>query len=260
LNNPAYEVAGASFRYRPSQPLLEGVDLTLAPGDFVALIGPNGAGKSTLLHLLTGWLQPAAGTVHLGGRPIGRWNRGAIARSVAVVPQREEGVFDFTVLEMVLMGRFPHASGTISFESEDDHRAAIEALERVCLAGFEHRSCQQLSGGERQRLLVARALAQETPIILLDEPTSSLDLGHQRMLFALLRELNEAGRTVLAISHDINLAAMYAKELAVLHRGRIVARGRPQEIVERSLLESVYQLPLSIIPTEYGIPAVFPRP
>jgi iron complex transport system ATP-binding protein len=257
LTELLYHLRDVGFRYRPDVPLLEGLDLDVREGDFIALLGPNGVGKSTLVQLLTGWLRPSSGVVQFRGRTPAQWPRLDFARQVAVVPQREDSAFHFTVLEMVLMGRHARQSSLVGFEGEDDYRIALECLDRVCLRGFESRSAQQLSGGERQRLLLARALAQKSPVLLLDEPTASLDLGHQRMMFALLEELNRTeGQTIVVVSHDINLAAMYARELVVLDRGRIIERGSPSQVMRADLLESVYHLPLRIIDSEDGVPLV----
>lgn len=257
MTETLFRLAGASFRYRAEVPLLEGIDLDVRQGDFIALLGPNGVGKSTLIQLMTGWLSPKSGAVEFRGRPPARWNRLEFAREVSVVPQREESAFQFSVLELVLMGRHARHSSLMGYETDEDHRIALEALERVCLRGFEHRTCQSLSGGERQRLLIARALAQQAPVILLDEPTASLDLGHQRLMFSLLEELNRnEGRTIVTVSHDINLASLYARELVVLGRGKILARGTPDEIVQQDLLESVFHLPLHVSRSADGSPMV----
>lgn len=257
MTDPLYRLDSVRFRYRKDAPLLEGVNLRVDAGDFIALIGPNGVGKSTMIQLMTGWLTPLSGEVTFKGKPPHRWDRLELAREIAVVPQREESAFQFSVLDMVLMGRHARQSSLLGFESGEDYQVAREALERVCLGGFEDRNCQHLSGGERQRLLIARALAQQSPVILLDEPTASLDLGHQRMMFSLLEELNRAeNRTIIAVSHDINLACLYAKELVVLDQGRIVERGTPREVARPDLLESVYRLPLTVTHTEDGHPVV----
>ncbi|CAN5257825.1 Fe3+-hydroxamate ABC transporter ATP-binding protein FhuC [soil metagenome] len=254
------ELRGADFSYSPSKPLLHEVDLQVRTGDFIGLIGPNGAGKSTLLHLLTGWLRPTSGAALLHDKPLSEWKRRDIAREIALAPQREEAAFPFTVEEVVLMGRYARQASTFAFSSEQDRRVASEALSEVGLDGFAQRRADELSGGERQRLLLARSLAQQTPILLLDEPTASLDLSHQRLLFTLLEKLNrEKNLTVVAVSHDMNLAAMYCRELAVLHEGRIFARGTPPEILKEELLDKVFHVPLRVTEHPDGAPHVMMR-
>ena len=251
------QLRNASFAYTPASPVIAGLSIEVARGSFLGLIGPNGAGKSTLLHLLSGWLRPTAGVAELHGRPLTAWSRLELARKMAVVPQREENIFDFTVAEMVAMGRYAHHRGSFSIETPEDHDAVTRALSAVELTCYAHRAASQLSGGEYQRLLVARALAQETPILLLDEPTASLDLHHQRLLFSLLQRLNrEQGKTIVAVSHDLNLAAMYCHELALLHGGRLIHRGIPQHVLDKERLQVVYRVPLAVQTGADGIPHV----
>jgi len=250
---PVFDLNEVVFAYDAARPVLRGFGMRLEAGQFLGVIGPNGAGKSTLVHLLSGWLAPTSGGVECQGRPMPEWKRRDLARTIAVVPQREEGAFPFTVEEIVLMGRYPHLAGPIGFEDEEDHRVARESIAAVGLAGFERRPMGQLSGGERQLVLVARALAQKTPILLLDEPTSSLDLSHQRRVFSLLERLNrEQGITILAVSHDINLAALYCHETAVLAGGTFVARGRPDDVLSESLLSTVYDVPVTVFHSPEG--------
>ena len=247
MNEILFDLRNASFAYQTGRPVVEGVTLAVGRGDFLGLIGPNGAGKSTLLHLLSGWLRPTQGEALLQGRAVGAWPRVELARLVAVVPQREESVFQFTVAEMVAMGRYAFHRGAFAAEDAEDRGAVAEALAAVEMDCYADRPASQLSGGEFQRLLVARALAQQTPVILLDEPTASLDLHHQRLLFSLLEGLNrEQGKTIVAVSHDLNLAAMYCTDLALLHRGKLLHRGTPQEVLQQERLEEVYRVPLQV--------------
>lgn len=254
---PVFDLRDVVFGYDADRPVLQGLDLRIDEGQFLGVIGPNGAGKSTLIHLLSGWMRPRSGRIECRGRSLADWSRRDVARFVAVVPQREDGSFPFRVEEIVLMGRYPHLAGAVGFEDEEDHRIAREAIAAVGLAGFESRQMGHLSGGERQLVLVARALAQQTPVLLLDEPTASLDLSHQRRVFSLLERLNrEKGITILAVSHDINLAALYCRETAVLAGGRFVARGRPEEVLSEELLSSVYDVPVSVFRSPEGSLAV----
>ncbi len=248
-----YDLDRVTFGYDSRKPVLRDLSLRIQEGDFLGIIGPNGAGKSTLVFLLSGWLRAQPGSVRFGGKPLESWTRRDLARRIAVVPQREEGTFPFTAEEIVLMGRHPHLGGFIGFEDEEDHHIAREALAAVGLAGYERRTMGRLSGGERQLVLVARALAQRASILLLDEPTASLDLNHQRQVFGLLEELNRTqGLTILAVSHDINLAALYCRETAVLARGHFAARGRPEDVLQRELLEAIYKVPVSIFRSPEG--------
>jgi iron complex transport system ATP-binding protein len=226
--------------------LVEDVDLMLVPGGVVAVVGPNGAGKSTLLRLFAGELAPTAGTVLLDGRPLRSLPPLELARRRAVVPQATALSFPFTVIEVVLLGT------TVPGFNVDDPRAeqaAHTAIRAVGLSGFEDRLFTQLSGGERQRVHIARALCQlatarratsEAAALLLDEPTASLDLAHQGVVLGEARRQAAAGRAVLTILHDLNLAAAYADELVVMSRGHIAARGSPAEVLRDDLLSEVY--------------------
>jgi len=159
--NPLFNLRDVRFAYEPGWAVLDGLSLSINEGDFLGIIGPNGAGKSTLIHILSGWLRPEAGEALFSGRAISEWPRTELARQIAVVPQREEGVFPFTVEEIVLMGRYPMSRGALAFEGEDDRQIAREAIEAAGLGGLAGRPVSQLSGGERQRVLMARALAQK---------------------------------------------------------------------------------------------------
>lgn len=255
-----HELRGVSFAFPNGREVLSGCDFLLREGDFVAVIGPNGAGKSTLLNLLTGYLSPKNGEVNFRGKPLRAWNRRDLACHIAVVPQREETTFPFTVEQAVLMGRYIHQAAPFGFESDEDHAIAREAIAMVDLEGLANRRATELSGGEQQRLLIARALAQKSPVLLLDEPTSSLDIAHQQLVFSLLERLNrELGLTILTISHDINLAALYCKEIAILSDGCFVARGAPQEVLTETRLSEVYRASVSVTAGESGAPTVMLR-
>jgi len=245
------------FSYIDGTTILAGLDLEIRPGSFLGIVGPNGAGKSTLLHLLSGALLPNRGVVRLGGRPLREWRRRDVARRIGVVPQNEAHSFSFRVDEMVLMGRTPYLTGLLSTETAEDRAAAGRALAAVGITELSGRTLDQVSGGERQMVLVARALAQEPDILLLDEPTAALDLAHQQRIFRLLKKLNrERGLTVVTVTHDLNLAALFCREIAVLHGGRIVARGAPGEILTASLLSSVYDAALWAGKSPAGTPIV----
>jgi iron complex transport system ATP-binding protein len=232
--------------------VLRGPSLAVAPGEVVAVLGPNGAGKSTLLAVLAGSLRPQRGAAALEGRALAEWSPRALALRRAVLPQHSELAFGFPVLEVVLLGRSPHA-GTTS-------RAEDLAVAEACLAEAEvshlvHRLYTTLSGGERQRVQLARVLAQidyprgerRAPrYLLLDEPTSSLDLAHQHATLRTARRAAERGIGVLAILHDLNLAALYADRLVVLSRGALAAEGAPQAVLTEALVREVFDLAVQI--------------
>ena len=235
---------GIDFAY-PSpdgagRPVLRGLDLALRAGDLVALLGPNDSGKTTLLRLLTGQPRPDRGSVSVAGRPVAEWRRDALARRVAVLPQQLELPAGFRVAELVEMGRAPHARSLFGSTAEDE-RAVRRALADADALDLAHRFADQLSGGERQRVLVAMALAQEPELLLLDEPTLHLDLAHQVALLSAIRRLRaQRGLTVLAVLHDLNLAAAFAPRVVILAEGRVAADGPPDEVLTPALVERVF--------------------
>jgi iron complex transport system ATP-binding protein len=205
-----------TFAYRPGHPVLDRLSFTLDAGAFLGIVGPNGAGKSTLIGLLAGLLKPDSGDIAIDGRDISSYPTRELARRVAVVRQEYAPIFGFSVAETVLMARIPHY-GQLGFETRLDRDLARQALELTDTSRFADRPLNQLSGGERQRVFIARALAQDAPIILLDEPTSFLDLRHQMGIYDLLRSIQqEKGRTIVAVTHEINLAAQYCTEALLL--------------------------------------------
>jgi cobalamin transport system ATP-binding protein len=240
------EFRGASFEYRQSaerktRPFaLSELTFEVAVGEIVGVIGPNSSGKTTLIRLLTRVLEPAAGEILLEGVPVGRLSRRDLARRVAVVPQGMLPQFPFTVGELVLMGRYPHDPGRY-FESPRDRAIAREAMEATGVLELADLPLEHLSGGERQRAVVARALAQEPRLLVLDEPTSHLDLRYQVETAALLRRLNrELGTSILLVSHDLNLAAEVCDRLLLLSAGRAAAIGSPETVLDPTLLASVF--------------------
>ena len=239
---PILEARAIRFRFPGSDsPLFEGLSLTVQPGEFVGLIGPNGSGKTTLLRLLSGTLAADGGEIFLAGRPIRSYRPRDRARIVAVVPQESQVLFNFTVLEMVLMGRAPHL-GLLGLEGPRDFEIAREALQQMDLIGLENKPLREVSSGERQRARVARALAQEPRVLLLDEATAFLDLKHRMRIGLNLVRLNrEQGLTIVAISHDLNLAARFGSRLVILERGHLVADGEPASVLTPDLLRRVYE-------------------
>jgi iron complex transport system ATP-binding protein len=239
------EACSATFEVNGSR-LVEDINLTLRSGVFVALVGPNGAGKSTLLRLFTGEIAPTSGSILFDGREMRALKPVELARRRAVVAQATALAFPFTVLEVVLLGATVPGFALADARTE---QAALTAIRTVGLAGFEGRLFTQLSGGERQRVQIARALCQlatarrpdgEATALLLDEPTSSLDLAHQGVVLEEARRQARAGRAVLAILHDLNLAAAYADELVVMSRGRIAEQGSARAVLRDDLLSEVY--------------------
>jgi iron complex transport system ATP-binding protein len=221
-------------------PVLTEFSLRVRRGEFLAVVGPNGCGKSTLVKLISRVLRPAAGKVLLGGRDVAGLKVRDLARQMAVVAQETGAEFDFTVEEVVAMGRLPHLP-RFRGETEADRRAVTEALEATATVHLKDRMVTQLSGGERQRVMVARALAQEPSLLVLDEPTAHLDIAHQVELLDLIRRLNrERNLTVVAVLHDLNLAAQYAHRLLMMKAGRLFAEGAPAEVVTEEHVAAVY--------------------
>ncbi len=232
----AFEAVGFGYT---SRPIFTGITLQLAAGEMVALLGPNGAGKSTVLRLASGVLTPTTGSVTLHGRPAATYSRKALARAVAVLPQDFSVQFAYTVQQVVELGRMPHLGSWNAMSSSD--RAAVQrALSSTNTLTLADRVFNELSGGERQRVLLALAVAQESAIVLLDEPTAHLDVKHQIETLELLRVLNrEQGVTVLAAMHDLNLAARYFPRLALLE-GTLLADGSPEVVLTREHLRRAY--------------------
>lgn len=237
---------GIRFSY-PSAPraVMEGFDLDIAPGTATAVLGPNGAGKTTLLHLALGWLKPQAGRVALDGRPLTDYGRRELGRSMALVPQSERTPFEYSLLEFVLLGRAPYME-PLSMPREEDYEAALDALKRVGIVGMMHRSIQNLSGGERQLVLTARALAQKPRLLLLDEPTTHLDLRNKGVLLALLRDLLSRGVTIVFTTHEPEVAAALATHLVLMREGRVLETGRLDEVFTTASLSRLYQLPVEV--------------
>jgi iron complex transport system ATP-binding protein len=227
--------------------VLHDVSFELGRGELCGLLGPNGSGKSTLLKALAGVLRPWSGRAELFGGDVAALSPRAIARRVAVIPQGVSILFPFTVEEVVAMGRHPHL-GRFEREGRGDREAVARALDETDTAALAGRPMDELSGGERQRVVIARALAQEPELLLLDEPTTHLDINHQVEVFELLARLNrERGLTVLAISHDVNVCAEYCRRLLVLRAGRLAGDGTPAELVTPELVRDVYGASVSVL-------------
>jgi iron complex transport system ATP-binding protein len=226
--------------------VLQDLSFRLNPGEMLAIVGPNGAGKSTLLKVAAGSLKPWSGAIELLERPLTRYDRREIARLVAAVAQENLVAFRFTVLEIVLMGRAPHL-GSFHLESAHDLAAAYAAMERFELLALAHRPINELSGGERKRVFLARALAQQPRIILLDEPTAFLDLRHVAEILDQFRKLcSESGIAIAATMHDLNAAASYADRVLLLDNGSMIACGPPEEVLTAANLEAVYKIKVQL--------------
>ncbi len=239
------------------RPVVDRVDLMFDEGDWIALIGPNGAGKTTLLRAIAR-LVPFSGSIDLEGRSTAAMRRSELSRLIAVVPQDPSTPPWMTVGEYVLLGRTPHL-GPLAKEGKKDLQAAARALARLDLSDFGERPLGTLSGGEKQRVVVARALAQEARIILLDEPTAALDIGHQQQALDLLDVLRgESGLTLVAAMHDLTLAAQYAERMVLLDSGRVVADGEPQDVLTEETIARHYGASIDIVPVG-GRVAVIPR-
>ena len=222
-----------------AETLLDGVTLHADRGQLVGLIGPNGAGKSTLLRAISGILGYRDGAVRLDGADIKSLSSKAIAAGLALVPQIAPYTHGFTCIELVLMGRYPHL-GRFQIEGKEDDRIARDAMRLTEIEQFADRTLDTLSGGERQRVFVSRALAQQPRVLLLDEPTSNLDVLHQLKVFDLVRKLVDEGLTAVAAIHDLNMAARYCDRLVLLTGGRVLAEGSPEEVLSPETIESAF--------------------
>jgi iron complex transport system ATP-binding protein len=247
------ELRNVSFAYAGSV-VVKSVSLSFQRGDFVGLLGPNGSGKSTLLKLLCGLLTPASGDVLLAGVSLGMLRARDIARRVAFMPQEQRADFPFTVSERVLMGRHPHL-GLLEFESAKDVEVAREAMRLTDTLQFARRTFAEISGGERQRAALAAALAQEPEILLLDEPTTALDIKFQVQILSLLKRLNQEKQlTVVMAIHDLNLAAVSCQRLVLLKNGEKKWEGSPSEVLTEDRLREIYEIGIREIRDEHGNP------
>jgi iron complex transport system ATP-binding protein len=236
--------------------IVDGVSFAVEPGAWVSLLGPNGAGKTTLLRVLAG-LRRFGGSVRLAGRELAELGRREAARQIALVPQTPVVPTAMSVGDYVLLGRTPHM-GVLAREGLDDRAAASEALIRLELAQLADRQLGSLSGGELQRAVIARALAQSAPVLLLDEPTTALDVGHQQQVLELVDELRRAdGLTVVAAMHDLTLAAQYGDRIVLVDSGRVVAEGGAREVLTEERIASLYGATVRVVHGD-GAPAVVP--
>ena len=256
----AVEVKDLRYTYGKT-PVLKDLSFLVRAGDFFVIIGPNGSGKTTLMKLMSRITGLQRGEITVFGRPITDYSRRALARTIAYVPQSTPIDFPFTVTQVVLMGRSPHL-GMLAFEGNNDRNLAMKAISYTGIEHLAHRKLDQLSGGERQRVFIARAICQQPRIILLDEPTASLDLAHQVRIMDLMESLKtETGVTVIMVSHDVNLAAMYGDRLLLLRDGDVVNMGSPAEVLNFQTLEDAYGCKLLVDQSPLGrFPRVTPVP
>jgi len=247
MTEPLLRLDGVTYRYRgATRDALHGVSLAIQPRCFQAVLGPNGSGKTTLVRVALGGLSPLEGRAEIDGRPAAGWARQELARIVGVVPQREDNLFPQRVRETVSLGRYAHLS-LWGRERPEDHAAVDRALAACDVADLAGRWVWTLSGGEYQRVRVARALAQEPRLLVLDEPGMSLDLKHEMGLFELVRRLVDTQELgVLMITHDLNLAARFADSLLLLRDGRPVAAGAPADVLTQEIVEAVFSWPVAM--------------
>jgi iron complex transport system ATP-binding protein len=248
---PLFDVRGAGVVYGHFE-ALRNVTVQFARGEFVSIAGPNGAGKSTLLNVMAGLRSHYNGECVFDGMEVRKWNRRAFARRVSVVPQSVNIAFPFTAEQVVLMGRTPHADSM--FESDADAAHVSRAMELTGTTGFRGRDFRSLSGGERQRVILASALAQTPDALLLDEPTTYLDLEHQISLYRLLRSLSRDGMLVVTITHDLNLASSYSDRVIVLQAGEVARDGTPADVFRPETMVRVFRVDTLIQPGPDGRP------
>ena len=251
----AVEIKKLSFSYSENE-VLKNLCFSISEGEFFIIIGPNGSGKTTLMKIIAGILKPKKGDLQIFDRRLKDYTRKDLAKTIALVPQMTLVDFPFTVAELVLMGRSPHLS-MLGFEQEKDLKIARNAMALTDIEHLADRPLDRLSGGECQRVFIARAICQEPKIILLDEPTASLDLANQVKIMDLMEKLKkEIGFTIIVVSHDVNLAAMYSDRLLMLKAGEIVGLGKPGSVLTFQSLEEVYNCKLLVDESPVG---KFPR-
>jgi len=245
------EARGISVAFPGRGSVLRGLSLAVDAGSVTAVLGPNGSGKTTLLDVCLGWRKPDRGTVLLRGRPLGSWSRREQARATSLVPQRENVRFDFSVTDYVLLGRAPHLP-SLGVPGPDDYAVVRDALRTAGIAGLAGRSITTLSGGEYQLMLIARSLAQQAALLLLDEPASQLDPAHRQRVTGLLRRLADQGLAVVYTSHDPQAAAAAADTVHLLHEGRFAFSGAPRRTLASEALRTVYGVPFRVAWTRRG--------
>ncbi|NLV88262.1 MAG: ABC transporter ATP-binding protein [Tissierellia bacterium] len=240
----AIEVENLQFGYK--EKIIDDISFKIKEGQFVSLIGPNGSGKSTIIKLLNHIYSPWKGKILIDNKDINSFSKKELARKISLVPQNTLIDYDFTVEDIVLMGRYPYKKRFERYD-EKDYEAVHRALKATNTFHIKGKIITEISGGERQRVIIAKALAQGTPIILLDEPTSHLDLNHQMEILNLLKKLNEEKKTTIIIAiHDINLASRYSDEIIILNMGKVIDNGVPEKVITKENMEKVYGVKVAI--------------
>ena len=238
-----------AFEYDRRRNVLKGVSLTAEAGRLLCVLGPNGSGKTTLLRCMLGHLAPLRGRIDLKGKPVRRYSPRDLARLMAYVPQFPQSAFAFTARQLVLMGRLAHTA-PLGIAGKTDRAVANQAMTMTQTLDLADRTLAELSGGEAQRVMIARALAQQPAVMLLDEPTSHLDIKNQLLIYRMMRRLaHDWQMAMVCVSHDVNLAARFADELVLMRDGKVVAAGAPAQVVREDVLRDVYDVDVEIIST-----------
>ncbi len=238
MDRPVFELSGLRFSFG-RRVVLDGIDLAFEPGRFHGIVGPNGSGKTTLLMLMLGFYQPEAGQIHFRGEDLAALPKRRLAREIALVPQDFSINFDFSVRDVVTMGRYPYMP-RFSAPSREEAGKVTSVLEEMGIAGIADRSVLALSGGEKQWVVFARALAQDTPVLLLDEATSNMDIHHTLYALDRVSRRVRTGKTVIGVFHDLNLAAMYCDRLIFMSDGRVLAEGETEKIFREEMIEKTF--------------------
>ncbi len=240
------EINNITLAYQEKK-VIENLSIDFLEGEFCALLGPNGAGKSTLLKAMIGFIEPLTGEIKIKGTSIKKWNRQELAKQIAIIPQDFQLQFDYTVQELVMMGRFPYLGYWQNY-SKNDRIVVDDILKQLDLLRLKKEQYSQLSGGERRRVSIARALAQETEILLMDEAFANLDINHQLEIMQLLSKINsEQNKLIILVSHNINLASEYCHRIVMLKKGKVIADGAPRTIINQKMIKDLYEVELTII-------------
>ncbi len=227
--------------------VIEDLSIDFLEGEFCALLGPNGAGKSTLLKAMIGCMEPISGDIEIDNISLKKWHRQELAKQIAIIPQDFQLQFDYTVEELVLMGRFPHLCFWQNY-SKNDRKVVDDILKQLDLLRLKNEQYSQLSGGERRRVSIARALVQETDILLMDEAFANLDINHQLEIMQLLSRINsEQNKLIILVSHNINLASEYCHRIVMLKHGQVIADGSPSDVIDQKTIHELYEVELTII-------------